>query len=302
MFVTCLYAVLNPITGYLRYANAGYNLPYLHYGHQVVELHATGMPLGLLPNMQYDENETLLPPGSCVLFHSDGLVESHNASGDMFGFPRLRQLLANAPCSSDLIIFLLQHMENFTGRDWEQEDDVTFLTLENTRQEIPESNAPAANMFMQDLKGWETLAEFNLLSLPGNERVAMDKVTEIVAKIGLTTSQIEKLKTAVAEATMNAMEHGNHFDPAVPVEITVRVSPLSVSIQITDYGGSEEIPPSSEYPDIEAKLKGEQSPRGWGLFLIEHMVDGMVVTTENGKHTVDLILLVGDDEDAGSNI
>jgi len=298
MFVTCLYALLNPITNQLRFANAGYNLPYLHNGQKVVELHATGMPLGLLPDMQYEESETILPPGSCVLFHSDGLVEAHNSAGDMFGFPRLRQLLIEAPCSSELIDYLLHNLNNFAGDDWEQEDDVTFMTLENTQQETSVVEIAHTSKKLQDIKNWKTLAEFSIPSSRGNERIAMEKVSQIIIEAGLEIDRIENLKTAVAEATMNAMEHGNHYDPAVPVEITVCVSPLSILVRITDYGGGEENHLAHEEPDIEAKLRGEQPPRGWGLFLIENMVDGMVVTTEGEKHMVDLIILIDGDHDA----
>jgi serine phosphatase RsbU (regulator of sigma subunit)/anti-sigma regulatory factor (Ser/Thr protein kinase) len=302
MFVTCLYAVLNPLTGHLRYANAGYNLPFLRNGSEVIELFATGMPLGLLPDMKYEENETILSPGSCLLFHSDGLVEAHNADRDMFGFSRLRQLVSEAPCSSDLIDYILFHMREFTGKDWEQEDDVTFLTLENTQPESPAVNTPTISQFVQDLKDWLTLDEFSIPSAPGNERIVMDRVAQAVKPVGVPAGQVEKLKTAVSEATMNAMEHGNQYNPELPVEVTVRVSPLSLSVRITDYGGGEEMPATSEDPDIEAKLRGEQSPRGWGLFLIENMVDGMVVSTEDSKHTIDLILLLEGDEDADPNI
>jgi anti-sigma regulatory factor (Ser/Thr protein kinase) len=130
----------------------------------------------------------------------------------------------------------------------------------------------------------------------------MDRVAQAVKPVGVPADQVEKLKTAVSEATMNAMEHGNQYNPELPVEVTVRVSPLSLSVRITDYGGGEEMPATSEDPDIEAKLRGEQSPRGWGLFLIENMVDGMVVSTKDGKHTIDLILLLEGDEDADPNI
>jgi serine phosphatase RsbU (regulator of sigma subunit)/anti-sigma regulatory factor (Ser/Thr protein kinase) len=302
MFVTCLYAVLNPATGHLRYANAGYNLPFLRRGSEVIELYATGMPLGLLPDMKYEENETILSPRSCLLFHSDGLVEAHNEAGEMFGFSRLRQLVSEAPCSSDLIDYLIYHMQEFTGKGWEQEDDVTFLTLENTQPESSASEIPNTNQFIQDLKDWHTLEKFSIPSVPGNERIVMERVAQIVSPLQLPLGRVEKLKTAVSEATMNAMEHGNQYNSEIPVEVTVRVSPLSLSVQITDFGGGEEMPPTSEDPDIEAKLRGEQSPRGWGLFLIENMVDGMVVSTEDDKHTIDLILLLEGDEDAGSSI
>ncbi len=89
MFVTCLYALLDPANGRLQYANAGHDLPYWRYNGGVEELRATGMPLGLMPNMRYDEFELTLAPGEGVLFYSDGLVEAHNAKREMFGFPRL---------------------------------------------------------------------------------------------------------------------------------------------------------------------------------------------------------------------
>jgi anti-sigma regulatory factor (Ser/Thr protein kinase) len=229
------------------------------------------------------------------------LVEAHNKSGEMFSFPRLRQLLTHAPCSNELIDYLIQHMQEFTGKDWEQEDDVTFLTLENTQSEMPFYEEPQINKFIQNLKGWETLAEFQVPSAPGNEREAIRQVSEIVSTIGLPPNLTERLKTAVGEATMNAMEHGNKYQADLPVDIVVRVSPLSISVRISDYGGGSDIPYTPENPDINAKLRGEQSPRGWGLFIIENMVDGMVVTNEDGKHTMDLILLIEGDQDGASN-
>src|ERR687890_1836002 len=95
MFVTCFYAVLDPKSGTLTYANAGHDLPYLHRGRcEAEELRARGMPLGLMPGMGYEEGEITLREGNCVLFYSDGLVEAHDPKGAMFGFPRLRALVA----------------------------------------------------------------------------------------------------------------------------------------------------------------------------------------------------------------
>ena len=94
MFVTCLYIILDPISGHLLFANAGHNLPVHLTQDGVEELRATGMPLGLMPGMNYEEKEAHLSPGDGLMIYSDGLVEAHNVSGDMFGFPRLRELLA----------------------------------------------------------------------------------------------------------------------------------------------------------------------------------------------------------------
>ena len=96
MFVTCLYGVLDPATGHLRFANAGHDLPYVKTADGVVELRARGMPLGLMTGMSYEEKEIDLAPGDSVLLHSDGIVEAHDPDRVMFGFPRLMQTVADS--------------------------------------------------------------------------------------------------------------------------------------------------------------------------------------------------------------
>jgi serine phosphatase RsbU (regulator of sigma subunit) len=130
MFVTCFYALLEPGSGRLRYANAGHEPPYRQHGGSVTELWATGMPLGLLPGSCYEEQEATLAPGESLLFYSDGLVEAHNPGREMFGFPRLQRLLEAHPDVPSLIGFLLGELQRFTGEGWEQEDDVTLLLLQ----------------------------------------------------------------------------------------------------------------------------------------------------------------------------
>ena len=131
MFVTCFYAILDPESGTLRYANAGHDLPYLHRrGGAAEELRARGMPLGLMSEMSYEEGEASLGEGDSVLFYSDGLVEAHDPEGEMFGFPRLRALLAgHAEEERRLGDFLMEELYSFVGEGWEQEDDITLLTL-----------------------------------------------------------------------------------------------------------------------------------------------------------------------------
>jgi serine phosphatase RsbU (regulator of sigma subunit)/predicted ester cyclase len=133
MFVTCFYAVLDPKSGRLTYANAGHNLPCCCREHAATDLSARGMPLGLMPGMSYEENETVLVPGESVLFYTDGLIEAHNPQGEMFGTPRLRSLLSErTEGGRGLSATLLEELERFTGEAWEQEDDVTLLTLERS--------------------------------------------------------------------------------------------------------------------------------------------------------------------------
>jgi serine phosphatase RsbU (regulator of sigma subunit) len=133
MFVTCFYAILDPHSGTLRYANAGHDLPYLYRNGKAEELKARGMPLGLMPQMGYEQKEIVLEEGEAALFYSDGLVEAHNPKGEMFGFPRLRELVAeHAAKEGSLGDFLLMELYTFTEEGWEQEDDITLLTLRRT--------------------------------------------------------------------------------------------------------------------------------------------------------------------------
>jgi serine phosphatase RsbU (regulator of sigma subunit)/predicted ester cyclase len=129
MFVTCFYAILDPESASLRYANAGHDLPYLHRNGEAEELRARGMPLGLMPGMSYEEKEIVLEAGDSTLFYSDGLVEAHDPHGEMFGFPRLRELVAEHGKEGSLDEFLLEELYSFVGEGWEQEDDITLLTL-----------------------------------------------------------------------------------------------------------------------------------------------------------------------------
>ena len=130
MFVTCFYGVLDPESGCLIYANAGHDVPYLRRRNgDAEELRARGMPLGLMPSMSYQQKEIALEAGDSALFYSDGLVEAHDPKGEMLGFSRLRALIAEHGEERALGDFLLEELYSFTGEGWEQEDDITLVTL-----------------------------------------------------------------------------------------------------------------------------------------------------------------------------
>jgi anti-sigma regulatory factor (Ser/Thr protein kinase) len=65
-------------------------------------------------------------------------------------------------------------------------------------------------------------------------------------------------------------------------------------VRITDQGGEKAIQEETA-PDLEAKLAGEQSPRGWGLFLIKNMVDEMNIIQDEAHHTVELVMQLADE-------
>jgi serine phosphatase RsbU (regulator of sigma subunit)/anti-sigma regulatory factor (Ser/Thr protein kinase) len=280
MFVTCLYAVLDPASGELRYANAGHNLPYLRTAGGVSELRATGMPLGLMPGMRYEEKRAALAAGDGLLLHSDGLAEAHapGPEREMFGFPRLAKLVGERDGGEALIDLLLEELARFTGPGWEQEDDITLVTVQRT--------AGAAEVLGEAER---VLAEFEVASSPGNEREAISGVVRAVEPLGLPAARLQRLETAVGEAAMNAIEHGNQNRPELPVTVRVAATGRELSVRITDQGGDRPLPQDGA-PDLEAKLQGLQGPRGWGLFLIRNMVDELRTFRGELGHGVELIM------------
>jgi serine phosphatase RsbU (regulator of sigma subunit) len=146
-FVTCFYGLLDPASGTLRFANAGQDLPALRRADSsVCELRATGMPLGLMPESAYEEREAQIDRGASILFYSDGLVEAHNARREMFGFARLASAIGADPGGAPAISALLRDLASFAGATWEQEDDITLVTLERAPQTEPTLAASAPDV------------------------------------------------------------------------------------------------------------------------------------------------------------
>ena len=284
MFVTCLFAVLDPATGRIVIANAGHNLPFVRSGGTVTEIRATGMPLGLLPGIRYEEVEGTIAPDSNVLLYSDGLVEAHDPDREMFGFDRLRDALVVDDAGSELLDRLLETLRTFTGPDHEQEDDITLVTLRRSAG-VADSSADST-----------ALTSFSLPGLAGNDREAMDRVAAAVADLELPPDRVDRLKTAVSEAAMNAIEYGSHGRADVPFDVDVVVTRTDVIVRVTDRALSGPVPTDPETPDLERKLAGDQKPRGWGLFLIEHMVDAIDVSADEAAGTQTVTLRIAREE------
>jgi serine phosphatase RsbU (regulator of sigma subunit)/anti-sigma regulatory factor (Ser/Thr protein kinase) len=284
MFVTCLYVVIEPSSGKVTFANAGHNLPYVHTADGVAELRATGMPLGLMPDSKYEVQAGTLERGETMLLTSDGIVEAHSASGEMYGFPRLMGKVAALAEDGDLIDTIVADLDGFANPNAPQEDDVTMVSVR--RRRIPTA-AEAAEVFAPG--EFRELAAFSLPSEPGNERTVMDRVVEATAGLGLDEATQLRLGTAVSETAMNAIEHGNRERADLPVDVSVRANEYELVVSIADHGDGrpDSIP---DRPDLEAKLAGEDRPRGWGLFLVENMVDEVRAVPTGVGQAVELVV------------
>src|SRR5919112_2083580 len=186
---------------------------------------------------------------------------------------------------------LLAELTHFRGE--EQEDDIIPLTLERSKADMTDRESTLRPDATGHNSNRRILADFTLPSEPGNERLAMEKVAGAIEELRPSEQRLERLKTAVGEATMNAMEHGNKYRSEVPVEVQVGVAARDLMVRITDGGSGPPPAKAGDVPDLEAKLEGMQTARGWGLFLIKSMVDEMSITGDDGHHTVELVVHLG---------
>lgn len=278
MFVTCLFGVLDTTTGAVVFANAGHNLPYLHHCGDVRELRATGMPLGLMAGMEYEEQRATVPPGSTLVLSSDGIAEAHGPDGDMYGLARIEAAITSAPVD-DIVDHVLTDLEAFTGGASQPDDDITLCTI---RRAVTAASSAAA------FTTPALLDAFSVSSQMGNERAVMERVGAAAAA-HVAPDDLRRLRTAVAEAAMNAIEHGNGADPELDVDVEVGLDLDRLVVRIVDQGGAAVLP-EPETPDLEAKLAGDQAPRGWGLFLIEQMVDDLRTEVDGNRRIVELVI------------
>ena len=185
---------------------------------------------------------------------------------------------------------LLAELTRFTEEEREQEDDIVPLTLERSKAGMADRETTLGPDARDHNGNRQIIADFTVPSEPGNERPAMEKVADAVKELPLSGQRLARLKTAVAESTMNAMEHGNKYRAEVPVEVLVLVEDQDLMVRITDRGSGPPPSQAEDVPDLEAKLAGAQTPRGWGLFLIERMVDEVRVSGNSDHHTIELLV------------
>ena len=257
-----------------------------------VELRATGMPLGLMPEMEYDEKEAVLEPGECLLLYSDGLVEAHDPSGEMFGFPRLRELMGR-----------LDRLDLPGRRAARRARPLHRLGLgAGGRHHARGARAGAAAGDRREDGTARCWPRSSWRAFPATSGRPWKGWPPQWRDSHVAAPTLDRLRTAVSEAAMNAIEHGN--EATTRAACCGRGARRQRTAPCADHGSAAATRPiePAERPDLEAKLEGLQKPRGWGLFLIEHMADGMDSWTEGERHTVELTFRLRGDEDADESL
>jgi serine/threonine-protein kinase RsbW len=133
------------------------------------------------------------------------------------------------------------------------------------------------------------MVEVSLPSILGYERIAMECSASLAEFIGFSADRVDDLKTAVAEACMNAIEHGNRFRPDARVLVTMNFEDDAFTVSVMDEGPG--IPELPEKPDIEQKIQQKETPRGLGIYLMQQLVDQVQFNevTDDG-HTVKMMI------------
>ena len=131
LFVSAFYAVLDTTTGRLTFANAGHNVPLLlRAGGRLEEVMSRGMVLGIMDDMEYDEDEIVLAPGDALVLYTDGITEAMDGNDDLFGKERLKEAVrAATPGDAHAIVTAIIAAVKAYAGDTPQADDLTIVTV-----------------------------------------------------------------------------------------------------------------------------------------------------------------------------
>jgi len=278
MFVAVFCGIIDLARGHLLYANAGQTLPILYRNGEAMLLSSPEQgdrfPLGIRPQIDYGQRHLELAAGDLLVFYTDGIVDMMNRDNEPYSFERLRaSVLRHARESSNGIIHqLIKDAEAFAGSG-DHADDITLLIA--SFQGVPATIQP----FQKNGKGTTALpseqrAEIRLSipSLAGYEKIAMNAAAEVARSLGFPAERVEDLRTAVAEACLNAIEHGNKLNLMNRLDVLLKPAATSLTVQVIDNGSGFDLN-LPQTLSLERKISGEESPRGLGLFLIAKLVD-----------------------------
>jgi len=132
------------------------------------------------------------------------------------------------------------------------------------------------------------ITELRLPSRLGFEKVAMNTAASVAQIMGFSDDRVNDLKTAVAEACINAIEHGNRMNALLGVVVTLSMDDESLEVKIQDHGTG--VHEDAHVPDIDRKMLGEETPRGMGMFLIQALVDEVEYVSEKAGSYARLVI------------
>lgn len=298
MNTALMVAVFDPYKYEFEIANGGMLQPYIRQvdstGFDFVPV--GGYPLGVSGTMKYTSRVVSCKPGGLVAMFSDGVVEAQDRAGQFLGFEKIEALLDSFPVDitpeaalekilkaveahlegqppqDDTTIIVFRTItESVPVMDTKPDDERTtrpIIAVPASMVETPKEPVPAPpqkQASSTDSKANRYNVELFIPSQLGFEMIARSAVESMAREVGFTEEKIEDIKTAVAEACMNAIEHGNAQDITRSVGVLLSASDSRLEIRVMDTG-MKTLPQEIPAP-------GQGDMRGWGLFFMQSLMD-----------------------------
>jgi serine phosphatase RsbU (regulator of sigma subunit)/anti-sigma regulatory factor (Ser/Thr protein kinase) len=271
MFVTFFCGILDLLNGHLRYCNAGHNGPLLIGKDGIKQLPVIpNLPLGIMPGMAYQEQETDLVYGEAIFLYTDGVTEAEDKDHRLFGEERLKETLAKAKGSAmDKLSKLKADISSFVGKA-RQSDDMTTMLLTYMNDKNPDSFERHL-ILHNDIRQIPQLAGFI-------ETIAQDAHIDKSLAMSLNLA----LEEAVTNVIMYAYPQGS--DGLVDIEAVIRKD--SIDFMVIDSG--KPFDPTA-VPDANVDSALEDRPiGGLGIFLVRNIMDSVKYERKEGKNLLSM--------------
>ena len=272
MFVTMFIGVLDLPTGRLRYCNAGHDQPFV-IGQETKQLPAKPhLPLGVMDNMIYTTQETVLQSGESLFLYTDGLTEAMNESHELFGMKRvekgLHDCIGKETNASETLIRTLTNRVNGFVDDAEQSDDLTLLAIQYTPQEKP-------IIFRDTLTLINKVSEITKLNT---------FVKSATTALNMENELANRIKLAVEEAVTNIIDYAYPVDTEGTINVTIEADKESLRFILTDSGA--EFDPTRVSKADTTLTVDERPIGGLGVFLVRNLMDSINYERVDGKNVL----------------
>lgn len=283
--VTLGIGLLDAAAGEMRYAGAGHPAPYLvRPGASPRQLDSSSLPLGMSTEETYRETVIRFAPGERFVLYTDGIIENAGPDGDMYGFERFEGDLAAWPANEPAADWMERLLDRQEGSHAHRRDDRTLLVVEHA------GASPGRETLLRE-RFWR------IRSVPGCERVLVTEITALLQEDWADAGRIDDIITCVAEAVMNAAEHGNGYDESRTIAVQVHFGNAILVVRVRDEGaGFDPEPYRNKRADPTAhkhEHDGREDGRGWGLLLIDGLTDYWVAMRDENGFCVEMYFLAG---------
>ncbi len=267
-FITMFVGILNLTTGHLDYCNAGHEIPFVA-GHPLDIKH--NLPVGALPDWDYEGQQTQLQPGDMLFLYTDGLSEAKNTAGEQLGRKHIHLLaLEHTTNTARQLIELMESEVHRHAGDAEQSDDITMLAI----KWLKPSSDPKGRLPQEELSISSSMDDIGKLK---------PFIAQVTAQAGIGDREAKRLRLAVEEAVANIINHGQ----ATAITLQAAIDEQGITLTIDDDG--QPFDPTAESPTDLSVPADERPPGGLGIMLIHQMADALDYQRIDGHNVLKII-------------